>query len=239
MVFRYYLKSLLRNYGYDIVKYNYITSSDLRSISLIQHNKVNLILDIGANKGQYTMRLRRAGYKGKIISFEPISSIFTELKNQVKKDIKWKAVNIALGNYDGKIKINISKNSESNSILNILPRHIKSDPKSVYVGSEEVTIKKLDSIFSKYIDFHDRTFMKLDTQGYEINILEGASKSLENIIGIQIEMSLVSLYKGDKLFLDVTKYLYNKGFLLMSLEPVFCDSLTGQLLQVDGIFFRK
>ena len=81
--------------------------------------------------------------------------------------------------------------------------------------------------------------MKIDTQGFEKNVLEGSINSLKYINGIQIELSLKPLYKGSLLYLDMIKYMKRYNFELVSLENGFSDHKTGELLQVDGIFFKK
>ena len=81
--------------------------------------------------------------------------------------------------------------------------------------------------------------VKIDTQGFEKNVIDGAIKNLNNIKIIQLEMSIIELYKGEMLFQQMTQYLEDRGFVLISLENGFSNSTTGELLQVDGIFVNK
>ena len=205
---------------------------------LLKNYEINLILDAGANIGQYAQNVRSMGYKGRIVSFEPLSSAFTELKNNTDKDPLWEAVNIALGDTDSKKSINISANSRSSSILEMLPLHLNNSPQSKYKGKEIVFVKTLDSIFNKYVKPKDRAFLKIDTQGYEKKIIDGAKKSLKNILGIQMELSLAPLYKGEVIFIDMLNLMGKKGYALASLEPGWSIS-NGRLLQTDVIFFKK
>ena len=124
-------------------------------------------------------------------------------------------------------------------MLEMLPRHVAAYPKAAYVSSEEVIIDRLDDVFARYYRPGENAYLKIDTQGYERHVLEGAQASLKAITGIQLELSLVPMYAGEPRFTDMVTYLEELGFALMSLAPVIEDPTTGQLLQVDGLFFRS
>ena len=205
---------------------------------LLERNRIDLIFDVGANVGQYAASLRECGYRGRIVSFEPLTSAFSRLEVSAKADPLWEAVNIGLGDRDERATINIAGNSQSSSLLDMLPAHLKSAPVSAYVGKEEITVSRLDSVFSKYHRPGDRTFLKLDAQGYERKILEGASLSMTDILGIQLEMSIEPLYSNEMPYLEMLGYLAGMGFTLASVEPGFGDPVSGRMLQMDGIFFR-
>ena len=239
MWFRSRIRQFLRKTGYDIIMFHSATSPIVRRMQLIKHNSIDLILDVGANIGQYAVGMRENRYKGRIVSFEPLSSAFAELKKRARNDPTWDVVNIALGSQNARAKINIAENSESSSLLDMLPRLVKMAPYAAYIDSEEITVRTLDSIFHEYYHLGERAYLKIDTQGYEKNVIEGACQALENIIGIQMEMSLVPLYENEVLFTTMIDYMSEKGYTLMSIEPVFSDPVTGQLLQIDGIFFRQ
>lgn len=206
---------------------------------LINFHKINLLLDIGANIGYYSHCIRNMGYNGRIISFEPLTDAYTKLKKISSKDSLWESVNMALGDKDTDADINISANSVSSSFLNMLPTHIDSAPNSEYISKETVVVRKLDSIFNDYYRQNDKVFLKIDTQGYEKKILEGAEISLNQISCIQLEMSLVNLYENETLLIPMIQYLESLNFKLMLLEPGWFDPITGKLMQVDGIFFRE
>lgn len=235
------IKKLIRNqiekFGYQIVKPNLRQDYLLRRMKLINNYKVDVLLDVGANTGQYGNMMRNAGFQGKIISFEPLSEAFRSLVKKAASVNNWEVFNYGLGNLDDELDINIAANSESSSFLSMLPAHTKHRPKSKYIGTEKVKIKKIDSVFDSICHSGDIVFLKIDAQGYEYNILEGAKESLSNITGLQIEMSLEPLYHDEKLMCDMIAYLATKGFKLMSIEPGSVDYTTGQMFQVDGIFF--
>jgi FkbM family methyltransferase len=207
-------------------------------IKLLKHFNIQTVLDIGANTGQFAYYTRHLGYRNEIISFEPLSSAYSILSKFAEKDKKWQIRNCAIGDSDGQVEINVSLNSQSSSILDMMPDHLKSAPDSVYEGKEMVDIHKLDTILDDYRLELDQTLLKIDTQGFEKNVIEGARNSLKTMKGLQLELSLVELYKGEALITEMLNIIKDLGFTIHSLEPGFYDRKTGQLLQVDGVFYR-
>ena len=231
------IRTLIRGYGYDVIKYNHRSNPIARRVKLMSQYKIDLVFDVGANTGQYATNLRTLGYRGRIVSFEPLTSAYKSLVSLADEDPLWYTVNIALGDQDGKAEINIASNSQSSSILDMLPSHTNSAPDSAYVGKEEITIRKIDTIIDEYRRPANTLYLKIDAQGYEKTIIQGAINSLDKITGIQLEVSLIPLYKGEALLADMIDYMSTQGYTLMSLEPGHGDPSTGQLLQVDCIFF--
>ena len=126
---------------------------------------------------------------GRIISFEPLSEAHVKLVKNSRKDHGWiVAPRMALGNKDGKNRINISANCSSSSVLDMLDAHVDGAPESVYVNSEEVRIAKLDTIKSDYIGKENNIFLKIDVQGFEYQVLEGAKKTLLSVQGMEVEL---------------------------------------------------
>lgn len=123
-------------------------------------------------------------------------------------------------------------------MLNMLPNHINASPESMYVSKEKIQIKTLDSIINDLCSKDDQIYLKIDTQGFESKVIKGAKESLKLIGTIQLEMALVPLYEEELLFGDMHKFLYEKGYSLVAIEPGFSDPKTGQQLQVDGIYHR-
>ncbi|WP_421800293.1 FkbM family methyltransferase [Haliscomenobacter sp.] len=231
------IQQILRKNGFQISKYP--DDDSVIRMKMMTHFNIDTLLDIGANIGQYALRMRAMGYQKKIISFEPLKSAFEELKKASFNDHTWLINNYALGSEDTSSTINVANNSFSSSILNMLPAHLSSAPESKYVAKEEIDIKKIDSIFKAFCAKGESVMIKIDTQGYEKNVLDGASESLDDIKIIQLEMSIAPLYENEMTYLEMIKYLDNKGYQLFNLENGFTDSITGQLRQVDGIFVQK
>lgn len=196
------------------------------------------MFDVGASEGLYAEELRKLGYKGRIISFEPRSDAFARLQARSSADERWECIQVALGAKPGTGTIHLSGAGDSSSFLPMLPRVERIRPDLQYIGDEIVQVQSLDDIYDNYVQAHDITFMKLDVQGYEQQVLSGASGSMGRITGLQLELSMVPLYDGEALFYEISEQLYALGFSLVSFEPNFYDPQSQQLLQADGLFFR-
>ncbi|MFW5760810.1 MAG: FkbM family methyltransferase [Cyclobacteriaceae bacterium] len=234
----FYLKGLRAKFGIEVKVRKYPYGDKKRRIDLVRHYRINKIFDVGANKGQYGKLMRMLGYDKQIISFEPLTNAFSVLEKNSKLDKKWDAYNYGLGSRNQNLKINISKNSFSSSILDILESHTKPFPDAAYVSEELIEVKKLDDIFNNFYSEKDRIFVKIDTQGFEMEVLKGAAESLEKIKGIQIELSTMPLYKDQTLYFEIISFLNSNNFVLHSIEPGSTD-FNGRLLQMDGLFFKE
>jgi FkbM family methyltransferase len=223
---------LPRFFGLELV------SCPTAEVALLCNCGITKILDIGANVGWYAQRIRRLGYTGQIMSFEPISSVFEQLKTAAQRDSRWHTLNYGLGDYDGKAVINVSENSAFSSLLDrtglLNQEYFNSD----YINQEEITVTRLDSVFDKFQSIEDKILLKIDVQGYEQQLLMGAEKSLPHIQGIQLELSFSEHYKGEKLFMDMVTFLSDKGFTLVGLNPLSQGLASGKFLQADGFFWR-
>jgi len=209
-------------------------------VSSLRKFEIDLILDVGANKGQFASEIRQCGYEGRIISFEPLSQAHGELLQSSASDPLWDAYSrCALGDHNGKVEINIAGNSESSSILPMLESHRSVAPESAYQGKEIVSIKTLDVVARQYLKDAQAPFLKIDTQGFEWQVLDGARDTLPHIKGILVELSIVPLYDGQHLWRDVIDRLETEGFTLWAFVPAFSDVSQGRTLQVDGIFYRS
>ena len=235
------IKKLSRNIGIDLRRYNVQTSEAARMQRLLDYHKIDLVLDVGANVGQYAKSLRELGYSGRIISFEPLSSAYSQLKAASKKDPLWQiATQTAIGNQEGEIIINIAGNSQSSSALPMLDAHLESAPQSAYSGSETVKLSRLDTIAKDYITTQNESiFLKIDVQGLEKQVIEGATAILPLVKGIKLELSLVPLYEGQVLFKEMIDIIEKLGYELYGIEPGFTAEKTGKMLQMDGIFFKS
>jgi FkbM family methyltransferase len=233
------IRKLLWKVGLDLSRFTPGSHPIARRRQLFKTYSIDLVLDVGANAGYYAKQLRNEiGYSGKIASFEPVRAPFQKLAENAKNDPKWDAFDFALGDMNGKMKINIAGNSFSSSILNMLPAHEKAAPESKYIARETIVVRKLDSVFNEKNFKGKNIYLKMDTQGFESKVIKGAERSLPGIDTIQLEMSLTPLYKKEVLFPGMYSLLSGKGYSLVSIEPGFSNFRTGQQLQVDGIFHR-
>jgi FkbM family methyltransferase len=239
------IKSTLRNvFGLEIfwarnLPLSPVQVAAIQLVSSLRKFEIDLVLDVGANTGQFASEIRQCGYAGRIVSFEPLSQAHGELLQSCAEDHFWDAYpRCALGDHDGEVEINIAGNSFSSSILPMLESHRSAAPESAYKGKEIAPIKTLDAVAGKYLKDAQAPFLKIDTQGFEWQVLDGARDILPQIKGILVELSLVPLYEGQHLWRDVIDRLEAEGFTLWGFKPVFSDQVSGRSLQVDGIFYR-
>jgi FkbM family methyltransferase len=239
-MFRNLSKRWIRRFGYDLRRYRPASSEAAQVMAMLSTHKVNLIFDVGANIGQFGQSLRDAGYSGRIVSFEPLSAAREQLLEASQKDPLWQvASRAAIGSEDGEIEIHVAANLASSSVLDMLDAHAVAAPESAYIGKERVPLRRLDTLATDYLLPDSKLFIKIDTQGFEDRVLQGATKLLERAVGLDLELSLIPLYDGQRLYDDMVSQLKALGFELWAMTPVFVDPESGRLLQVDAIFFRR
>lgn len=231
------IKKIINSFGYDI-KHLPVEAHIRKQLDLLRQYQIDLIFDVGANTGQYAERLKKWGYKGRIVSFEPLPDAFKQLEKKAALHKNWEVCQTALGDKIGEATIHISKNSYSSSILEMLPEHLKSEPESVYIDKLGVPVKTIDSIINDYYSQKSNLFLKIDTQGFEYNVFNGCLNSLGLIKGFQMELSLVPLYQGEKLMHEMIELLKQYGYTLRLIEVGHMDYNTGELLQVECYFYR-
>lgn len=233
-------KQGLRKIGLDVHRYLPNSSPPAQLVASLRKFDIDLVLDVGANKGQFASEIRQFGYTGRIVSFEPLSQAHGQLLQASAGDSMWEAYpRCALGDHNGGVEINIAGNSGSSSILPMLESHRSAAPESGYKGKEVVSVTTLDAIAGQYLKDACAPFLKIDTQGFEWQVLDGARDTLPQIKGILVELSLVPLYEGQHLWREVIDRLETEGFTLWAFKPVFSDKVAGRTLQVDGIFYRN
>lgn len=211
-----------------------------RFVDELKIRGVDVVLDVGANSGQYAGRLREAGFGGRFVSFEPLSGPFTRLHRNASKLPRWDCRRYALGDFDGSISMNVAGNAgESSSILPMLQRHRDVFPRANYIGTEDVAVCRLDSIASEVLEPNEVVFLKVDVQGFEKQVIDGGIATVnDRCVGIELELSFEPLYDGGMLTQQAFDLMDSLGFLLKGLVPGFIDIRTGQVLQADGVFFR-
>jgi len=207
-----------------------------RQLMFVKHG-IDLVLDVGAADGGYGSSVRSAGYAGDIVSFEPLTTAFAALQRLVSRDPRWEARNLALGAEAGEATINIASNSTSSSILPMLGAHLKAAPSVSYVGEQVVTVSRLDDEVAELAATR-RTFLKIDTQGFEREVLAGGGETVDNCVGLQLELSFVPLYEGGMLVDEAVSWAYDHGFDMVGIEQGYAAP-SGEILQVDGVFIRR
>jgi FkbM family methyltransferase len=233
------LRRLARRLGYDLTPRRKGKPPHAQLVAVLAHFRISCVLDVGANAGQYGAMLREWGYPGRIVSFEPQASAHAALARRAGTDPAWQvAPPMALGGHAGQIELEVSAESDMSSVLpqSALLRRVS--PSSAVVRKETVPLGRLDEVAGPYLTPDDRVFLKVDTQGYETQVLAGAERLLDRLAGIQLELSLVPLYEGERDFRAMLDELAALGFEPHLFLPGYFERKLARQLQVDGVFMR-
>jgi FkbM family methyltransferase len=200
---------------------------------------LDTVLDVGANIGQFGSALRASGFGGRIISCEPLTDAFGQLERRSRHDPAWTIRHLAVGAEPGTLVINIAGNSFSSSLLPMTRAHADAAPGSDFVGSQPVDVTTVAQLVRELDVDPARAMLKIDTQGYEAQVLDGAGGLVGQFAAVALELSFVPLYEGQQLFDELVGRLRGAGYTLYGLEPGFADPRTGRMLQCDGLFVRS
>lgn len=232
-------RNLRTNYFFRTIKElidsgrNQRYSGTKQLVHFCKNEGIEVVLDIGANVGQFGLDLRRHKFDGHIISYEPVRESFNKLQSKVKNDELWTICNKAVGNKKGFFKINISGNSGlSTSFLEMSKEHEMYFPNSKFISSETVEVVTLnDEITIKKVN-PSKSVLKVDAQGYEHEVLMGAKQHLKLFHFIYLELSLSPLYEKESSFLEIINFLHENNHQIIDM---FRGTVTsnGKLLQVD------
>lgn len=229
---------LLRRVGLRVERDRAVRDCSRLLVLKSEEFRVRTVLDVGANTGQFAKDLRRAGYGGAIVSFEPLSLVHAALTTAASRDPHWHVTaRMALGSSEGESEINISHNLVSSSLLQVKSRSIEAAPVSGFAGHEKVVVKTLDRVVQNET-WQPPFALKLDTQGFELEVLKGAARTLSLTAIVLVEMSLVPLYRGGAALVDVYSHLEHSGYRCITLTQGFADYDKNEVLQVDGLFVR-
>jgi FkbM family methyltransferase len=230
-------RKLLRRFGLDYAKGP--LEHWRRIAAMLEAAGVTVLLDIGANEGQYVGYLRAAGWRGRVVSFEPVAAVHAKLVANAARDPAWEvAPAMALGGKEGVAEITVSNESDMSSLLPLRQEILRVSPSSAAAGGESVAVRTLDDVFGEFVRADDRAFLKIDTQGYEGAVLDGATMSLPRLAGLQVELSLTPLYEGEAAWREIVDRLEAAGFELRFVLPGYYDRHLKRMLQFDGVFFR-
>jgi FkbM family methyltransferase len=235
------IQRTLRHLGWDVRRYRHAHIEPRILRQVLEFSGARTVLDVGANIGDYGEMVFGTGFDGSVISFEAIPAVHASLAARARqKGPAWAvAPCAALGSKRGTICINVSENILSSSILPMRSTHLTAAPQSQYVDRQTVAIERLDELAAPLIPPEGGILIKVDTQGYEKEVLEGATGLLDRTVAMQLELSLVPLYESAPSFVEMIDYLRDRGFALFNLLPGFKDPSTGRLLQADGFFVRE
>jgi FkbM family methyltransferase len=226
------LRSALHKRNLDLVRHPY----PVRVSAAMSSLSIGTLLDVGANIGQYGAAVRSSGFGGRIISCEPLPDAFAHLARRAARDPSWTALQTAVGDHAGMIEINVAANSYSSSVLAMTDAHLDAAPGSHRIAVEKVPMTTVAAIVAEHGVEPGSALLKVDTQGYESFVLDGAGDQLGDFAAVQLEMSFVPLYDGQQLYDELMARLRGIGFRVYAMEPGFADPRTGRMLQCDVLF---
>lgn len=227
------LRGVLRRFGYSVVPLNHMHDPDLRRAALMERIDVNVVLDIGANRGQYAQLIRKHGYRGTIHSFEPVPTVAEQLRRQATGDNGWHCHSLALGDQAGTRVLRIGPHTELSSLLNAVK------PEWAAVEEVEVGVETLNRFIPPFIGDDDILYLKMDVQGGESLVLDGAGALLPRIVAIELEMSSRPFYDRECLLGEMAHRLEDAGFWMVGIDPFLKNAKTGYVQQVNAIFLRQ
>jgi FkbM family methyltransferase len=199
---------------------------------------IGRIVDVGANTGQFAVMVSTLLPQASLFSFEPIPECHAELVAQLHRHPKFKSFNVGLADQDGILEFEKNEFTPSSSFLPLTETHRNSFPHAAKTTKIEVQVRRLDSYESE-LRGEGKLLVKIDTQGYELPVINGGRRVIANADIVIVEMSFASLYEDQPLFDDVYEALRNLGLRLAGIHGVSHDQLTGKCLQCDGIFLRQ
>jgi FkbM family methyltransferase len=228
------IRRLARRLGYEVRQYTPLRSLAAAREALLEG--IDVVLDVGANAGQYGEQLRELGFRGRLVSLEPVAEAFAELERRAAADDAWEAVRVAASDADGEITLNITDDSRSSSVL---ARNERFSDKAGWAPKESrpVAARRLDGLVGELLRPDERAYLKLDVQGYERHVLDGAGAALARFEAIELELSVTPLYEGQPSLTEMLPLLAERGFRPVCLEPILLDD-DGLLMELDGLFAR-
>jgi FkbM family methyltransferase len=235
------LRTALNKCGFDIIRTKNDHDDLAKHLANVLHSReIDCVFDVGANSGQYGMFLRELGYRGYIISFEPVNAVFRKLKETSKGDDKWLCFDYALGDKNESKVINVYKSTVFSSFLtaNDYSKNIWHSLEDVV--PETVQVRRLGDIWNEVIgSLTCRNYMlKLDTQGFDKFAFEGARDRLRDISVLQSELSLIPVYEGMAEVYDVLKEYNSCDYFISGMYPINRDQSLA-VIEYDCVMVKR
>jgi FkbM family methyltransferase len=227
--------------GYDLKKKrrNVHAVLERHVASLCESLGVDCVIDVGANRGQYGSRLRAAGYRGRIVSFEPVPEIADELARAIRRDRDWRLYRCALGRQEGERTLLERENSQLSSFLESSAFGARALGGELATARRRpVRVTRLDGVDDPWLRTAARLFLKMDTQGFDLEVLGGADGCLPRVYGLQSELSVTPLYAGVPDYLEALGEYRRLGFELTGLFPVFRERSSLVIGELDCVLAR-
>jgi len=207
-------------------------------IGLLAHYRVDCVLDVGANRGQYARLLRKAGYRGQIVSFEPVPDVFAELERASAADDRWSVHQLALGRTEGTIPMHVVPGTMS-SLLAPSEYGTGRYKQLREVTQVDVPVRRLDVLLETLPELQGRRlFLKMDTQGYDLEAFAGLGDRVDQVVGLQSEVALLTIYDQMPRLPEALAVYEAAGFGVTGFYPVTREWRTWRVLEFDCVMAR-
>jgi FkbM family methyltransferase len=202
---------------------------------------VNVVLDVGANTGQFATRLRRAGYRGRIVSFEPLPHLVARLRQAAEDDPDWLVYDHALGDAEGELEMNVTEGlGVTSSLLPASEFGREWSGRLRDTTTQTIRVRRLDDVFEEAVAGVDppRVYLKMDTQGYDLQVFAGAADCVRRVVGMQSEVSSVPIYDRMPRLPEQISVYEAAGFENTGMFPVTRDPKTHRVIEFDVVMIR-
>lgn len=208
-------------------------------VDLILHERIEHVLDVGANEGHFGADLRERGYKGRIVSFEPIRAVYRVLEARAAADPLWECVNAGVGDVEGELEISVAAAPVFSSF-----KPVSEYTAGKFVGAreerrEKVPVVRLDRFLDERPAYLSNCYLKIDTQGFEKEVLAGSGRCLAQFAAVQLEVPLRQLYEGQDTLVGMIQWMDERGFEIGMAKENGFDWDIVRLLELDLVFVRK
>lgn len=228
------LGSLIHGY---LGRFGYQISTMPSLATFLTSRNINLVLDVGGNVGQFGFKIRRAGYRGEIISFEPVPEAANQLRQIASRNMPWTVEQIGLGASEGELDLNVTEDSVFSSFLPQTEFARDFDKSSAVAYVIKAQVQRLDNYLPRVTG--KKVFLKIDAQGFEAQVLSGTGACLQSVEGILLELPVKHLYKDMWLFEVAVAQLRSLGFVISQLRPVnTLPDDRASIVELDCVFRR-
>ncbi|MGB5832655.1 MAG: FkbM family methyltransferase [Thiohalocapsa sp.] len=224
-------------FGYDLIRLKKLKhlSAEHHLRRLIETLEIDAILDVGANTGQFASLVRSLGYRGYIFSFEPIPELYLSLCDKSRSDDNWFVYPVALGSFDERKNLNLTEDSAFSSFYDPSAFALDRWELAKIESRVEVDVKRLDSFYAEVLEDFDlnRFFLKMDTQGHDLEVFNGAAGILPKLSGLQSELQVIPAYDQVAGYLAVLDCYNQAGFSITGLYPIARDNESMAIIEFD------
>lgn len=232
----------VRAFGLDVIQWPVRDSFQWKLLQLFHRLEINCVLDVGANHGQYAQSLRAYGYRGDIISFEPVPEVFEALQRTMAGDARWRGHPWALGEAEAELEIHVANgDAQASSFLTFNDEGpVRWGDDHRVARSVRVPVRRLDAVLDE-VTAHvtsRRMYLKLDTQGFDLRVVAGAGARIGEILALQTEIAAFHFYDGMTSIGDALNRYRDLGFAITGMYPV-ARKLDGlQVIEFDCVMMR-